>query len=202
MKIDVEDLIIVPVRKAAALEHLKACKDTKNLGDFLDWGKDAPYWSIKQHLIWIGACESTKVPYNSNAIYWNNKLVGMFDMVEGADAYGMQLLYWVRGNFQGNGIATAIVELLTERAFLGTAWDYVEIHVDKGNIGSRKVPEKLGFSIDESYLMPPMGLKGTGHMDVWVKYNPYSRIIRPEIKELNKRVNGCWSQMQKTYLPK
>lgn len=197
MKIDVNELVITPTRKSFALEHLKACKDTKkNLGDFLSWGIEAPSWSMKQHLMWMGAAESIKLPYKSNSVFWNNKLVGMFEMVEGADAYGVQLLYWVRGNYQGNGIATAVVEMLTENAFLGSAWDYVEIHVDKANVGSRRVPEKLGFSIDETYQMPPMGTKGTGEMLVWVKYNPYSRIIRPAMKEENQRVFG-WSQMQR-----
>ena len=197
MKIDIDDLIISPVKKSAALEHMKACRDTKkNLGDFLHWGIEAPNWDLKQHLTWINACESMKPPYKSNAVFWNNTLVGVFDMVEGADSYGVQLLYWVRGNFQGNGIATAVVEMLTQVAFLGSAWDYVEIHVDRANVGSRKVPEKLGFIVDETYQMPPMGSKGTGVMDVWVKFNPYSRIVRPAIKEENQRVFG-WSQMQR-----
>lgn len=197
MKIDVNDLVITPAKKSFALEHLRACQDTKkNLGNFLDWGIDAPSWSMKQHLMWIGAAEAMKLPYKSNAVFWKNKLVGMFDMVEGADNFGVQLLYWVRGNYQSSGIATAVVEMLTENAFLGSAWDYVEIHVDRSNVSSRKVPEKLGFSIDETYLMPPMGTKGSGEMDVWVKYNPYSRIIRPAMKEENQRVFG-WSQMQR-----
>lgn len=197
MKIDVDDLIIAPAKKEPVLEHMNACQDTKkNLGNFLDWGINAPSWSFKQHLSWISAAEAMKLPYKSNAVFWNDKLVGMFDMVEAADPYGVQLLYWVRGNYQGNGIATTVVETLTERAFLGSAWDYVEIHVDGANVGSRKVPEKLGFSIEETYKMPPMGTKGTGLMDVWVKANPYSRIIRPAMKEENKRVFG-WSQMQR-----
>jgi RimJ/RimL family protein N-acetyltransferase len=197
VKIDVNDLVIAPAKKEAALEHMRACQDTKkNLGDYLDWGMDAPSWSMKQHLMWICAAEAMKLPYKSNAVFWKNKLVGMFDMVEGADSYGVQLLYWVRGNFQGNGIATAVVEMLTENAFLGSAWNYVEIHCDQLNVSSRKVPEKLGFSIDETYQMPPMGARGSGEMEVWVKYNPYSRIIRPAMKQENLRVFG-WSQMQK-----
>lgn len=197
MKININDLVIIPTKKSFALEHLRACKDTKkNLGDFLSWGMEAPSWSMRQHLMWIGAAESIKLPYKSNSVFWRNKLVGVFEMVEGADPYGVQLLYFVRGNFQKSGIATVVVEMLTENAFLGSGWDYVEIHVDKANVGSRKVPEKLGFSIDETYQMPPMGAKGTGEMEVWVKYNPYSRIIRPEMKEENQRVYG-WSQMQR-----
>jgi ribosomal-protein-serine acetyltransferase len=197
VKIDVNDLVIAPARKEAALEHMRACKDTKkNLGNYLDWGIDAPSWSMKQHLMWIGAAEAMKPPYKSNAVFWKNKLVGMFDMVEGADKYGVQLLYWVRGNYQGSGIATAVVEMLTENAFLGPAFDYLEIHVDQANVASSRVPEKLGFVIEETYEMQPMGTKGTGIMDVWVRTNPYSRIIRPAMKEENQRVYG-WSQMQR-----
>ena len=50
--------------------------------------------------------------------------------------------------------------------------------------------------IQETYQMSPMGTKGTGEMDVWVKYNPYRQIIRPSIKEENQRVFG-WSQMHR-----
>jgi RimJ/RimL family protein N-acetyltransferase len=200
VKIDINDLVIAPARKEAALEHMRACKDTKkNLGDYLDWGIDAPSWSLKQHLMWIGAAEAMKLPYKSNAVFWKNKLVGMFDMVEGADEYGVQILYWTRGNFQRSGIATAVVEMLIENAFLGSAWDYVEIHVDRANEGSRRVPEKLGFVIEETYEMQPMGTKGTGIMDVWVRTNPYSRIIRPAMKEENQRVYG-WSQMHRNLI--
>jgi len=197
MKINVDDLIIAPAKKEAVLEHMNACQDTKkNLGSFLDWGINAPSWSFKQHLSWISAAEAMKLPYKSNAVFWNDKLVGMFDLVEGADNYGVQLLYWVRGNYQGNGIATTVAEILTEQAFLASGWDYVELHTDRANVGSRKVAENVGFSIEESYRMSPMGTKGTGEMVVWVKGNPYSRIIRPALKEENTRVFG-WSQMQR-----
>ncbi len=194
MRIDLDDLYIYPAHKMMALHHKQAVNATKNLGDFLDWGQTASKWTLLEHQKWINANAKMADPYSSNAIYWRDHFVGMFNLVPAADLYGIQFLYWIRGNFQGNGIATTIAEMLTQKIFLMRMADYVEIHVDQANIASQAVPRKLGFQIEETYTMEKvMGDKGSGTLDVWVQYDPKLVKHRPELVEKAPRTFG-WSQ--------
>ena len=173
MKIDIGECFIQRCRPRDALEHMKACQESANyLGDYLGWGVDAPTWNFKQHASWILHHARTTDPHESYCVYFKNKLIGFFSYGSGADKHGIQICYWVRKGYEGNGVATAVTEILTQKAFFPKRFGYVEIHVDKANLASRKVPEKLGFEIDEEYRCLPHGTKETGEMLVYVKYNP------------------------------
>jgi ribosomal-protein-serine acetyltransferase len=60
-------------------------------------------------------------------------------------AGGLEIGYWVRAGYTGRGYATAAASALTTLAFGNTAIERVEIHHDKANAASRRVPEKLGY---------------------------------------------------------
>ena len=60
---------------------------------------------------------------------------------------GREIGYWVRASMTGRGIATEAARQLTERALDIPGVDQVEIHHDKANLASRRVPEKLGYTL-------------------------------------------------------
>jgi ribosomal-protein-serine acetyltransferase len=60
---------------------------------------------------------------------------------------GREIGYWVRASMIGRGIATEAARQLTERAFAIPGVEHVEIHHDKANLASRRVPEKLGYTL-------------------------------------------------------
>jgi RimJ/RimL family protein N-acetyltransferase len=173
MKIDVGECVVRKCRPQDAVEHMKACRDSANyLGDFLEWGLHAHTWDFPQHARWINHHVDVPEPYESYSVFLGSKMVGFFSYGPAADLWGVQLCYWVRKGYEGNGIATTITEFLSVKAFYFKGFSYVEIHVDTKNLASRKVPEKLGFEIDEEYSCTPHGAKETGRMLVYVKYNP------------------------------
>jgi len=192
VKIDFDDLYFYPISKQMAFDHQRAVKDTPNLGDFLDWGHSAvTWWNLRDHQKWVNLQSKYPAPYSANAIYWKQQFVGMFVVTKGADKYGAQFLYWVRGNFQGNGIATVITEIFMTKIFSVRDFDYIEIHIDQQNLASQAVPKKLGFEIEDSYRMDrPMGSKGSGMLDVWVKYQPNLVKYRPELVKNKPRSFG------------
>lgn len=57
----------------------------------------------------------------------------------------LEIGYWVDHGHVGRGIATEAAGMLTAAAFQITGIDAVEIHHDKANVASGRVPEKLGF---------------------------------------------------------
>lgn len=60
---------------------------------------------------------------------------------------GREIGYWVRASMIGRGIATEAARQLTEGALAVPGVDHVEIHHDKANLASRRVPEKLGYTL-------------------------------------------------------
>lgn len=59
---------------------------------------------------------------------------------------GVEIGYWVAQAHCGTGIATSSARLLTSAAFELPDIHFVEIHHDRANLASRRVPEKLGYT--------------------------------------------------------
>lgn len=60
---------------------------------------------------------------------------------------GLEIGYWVDRAHCGAGIATDSARLLTSAAFALEDIHFVEIHHDRANHASRRVPEKLGYTL-------------------------------------------------------
>jgi ribosomal-protein-serine acetyltransferase len=57
----------------------------------------------------------------------------------------LEIGYWVHVAWTGRGFATIAAGALVDAAFTLPDVERVEIHHDKANVASRRVPEKLGF---------------------------------------------------------
>jgi len=56
--------------------------------------------------------------------------------------------YWVSADRQGRGLATAATRALVDHAIRGLGLNRVEIRCGTANAKSRRVPEKLGFTLE------------------------------------------------------
>jgi ribosomal-protein-serine acetyltransferase len=54
--------------------------------------------------------------------------------------------YWLGESFQGGGVMTSACAALIDYAFLERGLNRVEIHCAVGNIKSRAIPQRLGFT--------------------------------------------------------
>jgi len=68
--------------------------------------------------------------------------------------------YWLDKDYTGHGIMTRAVHLLAEYAFEALDLHRIEIHVATGNDRSRRIPERLGFTM-EGVLRQVQRLRGT-----------------------------------------
>lgn len=58
--------------------------------------------------------------------------------------------YWLAAGHTGRGLATRATSALTRLAFLEPTIDHVEIHCDRRNTASSRVPERLGYRVVET----------------------------------------------------
>jgi len=62
---------------------------------------------------------------------------------------GLEIGYWIRLSRAGSGFATEASRALTDVGLGLPGIDRLEIHMDPTNVSSRRVPEKLGYSLLE-----------------------------------------------------
>jgi RimJ/RimL family protein N-acetyltransferase len=81
---------------------------------------------------------------------------------------GVEIGYWIHTDHVGKGYATEATRALTGAAFHIEGIDRAEIHHDKANIPSSRVPEKLGFTLADEKPRTPNAPSEIGIERVWV----------------------------------
>lgn len=81
------------------------------------------------------------------AMFIGDEVVGSTGLHPRVAHSGLEIGYWVRADRCGRGIATRAARLLTDAAFELGHIDHVEIHHDKANVRSGRVPAKLGYTV-------------------------------------------------------
>lgn len=80
---------------------------------------------------------------------------------------GLEIGYWVRTRDTGRGIATEAARQLCGLAFADPEVDHVEIHHDRANAASGRIPAKLGFERIEEHAHAPESPGEEGVEVIW-----------------------------------
>lgn len=89
---------------------------------------------------------------------------GLHDRLKGP---GLEIGYWVHAGHVRRGYATAAAAALTTAAFELAQVDFVEIHHDKANVASGRVPATLGFTRIGEEPRPRLAPAETGTTVLW-----------------------------------
>lgn len=80
----------------------------------------------------------------------------------------VEIGYWVRSDRHNRGYATAAVAALTDAVFDRLAdVERIEIHTDRGNVASARVPSKLGYRLLRTERREKRAAAHTGQAFVW-----------------------------------
>ena len=60
---------------------------------------------------------------------------------------GLEIGYWIDKDHTGQGLATEVSRMLTTAALAIPGITFVEIHHDKANVASSRVPQHLGYTL-------------------------------------------------------
>ena len=80
-------------------------------------------------------------------VFLGEQLAGVFGLHRRIGPGGLELGYWIHRRHTGRGYATQAAAALTSVAFGLPDTTHVEIHHDKANLASGRIPEKLGFRL-------------------------------------------------------
>lgn len=80
-------------------------------------------------------------------IFQRGEVVGGTGLHRRRDPHTLEIGYWVDEAHTGRGIATEVARLLTTAALGVPGTTAVEIHHDKANVASSRVPPRLGYAL-------------------------------------------------------
>jgi RimJ/RimL family protein N-acetyltransferase len=130
-RFEIEDAPLLHDAILDSLEHLRP---------WMPWVASEPL-TLEQRVDWVrGATESV-------GVFLGGLVVGGTGLHDRIGPGGREIGYWVRAGWTNRGIATEVAREMTERAFAISGVDRVEIHHDKANLPSGRVPAKLGFTL-------------------------------------------------------
>jgi ribosomal-protein-serine acetyltransferase len=135
----VEDASALAAAVSENLEHLRpwmpwialeptTLKDRVEL--FAQWDRD---WS-----------EGVQYSYG---MFRETRVVGGAGLMRRIATDGLEIGYWVHAEFVGRGFATRAAGVLTTLGLSLSGVSHIEIHHDKANVASGRVPQKLGFDM-------------------------------------------------------
>jgi ribosomal-protein-serine acetyltransferase len=82
-------------------------------------------------------------------VFEGNALVGGCGLHRRVGPAGLEIGYWTRSGETGRGVATEAAGYLVRAAFSMPQIEFVEVHHDRANVLSGRVPQHLGFTLIE-----------------------------------------------------
>jgi RimJ/RimL family protein N-acetyltransferase len=193
MKLNEEELSIIPSTPRYAKDHMDIYRNAEGyLDQFLDIDKDLKRYTFKDHNDWIQSYKREKEDNPTFFIKYWKKVVGILLFREAYFVGGVQISYLTHRKFAGKGITSIALEQLAEVAFMTHKFLHIELHIDIDNLASQRVAEKLGFEVIDAYDAPKMGLRGSGHLEIWAKSNPHGPSFWRQIPKEEWMKNNDW----------
>ena len=122
----------------------------EELRPFMPWAAAEPLsYEDRARLIEESARQWARGESFAYGMFADGLMVGSTGLHLRVGPGGLEIGYWVRTSWAGRGIATATTRALTTAVFTLPGIDRVEIEHDLANVASRRVPEKLGFTLVE-----------------------------------------------------
>jgi ribosomal-protein-serine acetyltransferase len=156
-------LVIRTWREGDAPEmHRALTESAEHLKPFMPWAADEPkpIQARYERLTTVLAEDATGIASAINGMRADDAVFGVFEnerLIGGCGLHWrstrniLEIGYWVAVNQTNRGIATEIARALTTEAFRNPAIDFVEIHCDRNNTFSARVPQRLGYSLTAEY---------------------------------------------------
>lgn len=160
-----------------AIDYQIALNSSKDhLENYLDWAIWAVNYSFEQCKQVLHQMEEAEYPNRSFAIVFKGKLVGGIGFGPASRKDGLQITYWISKNYIRKGLCKRALDRLVEISLSYENINFLEIHVDRGNIASSNIAKKAGFKLAESYSYESKGLSALGIMDVYILLTPKGKV--------------------------
>jgi RimJ/RimL family protein N-acetyltransferase len=148
------------------------------LGAYLGWGRRIEKYSERAIHKTVVMDIGQPLPNEHFVVEYCGELIGFGSSGKSSFLEGVQITYWVRKKFAGQGIGMWLVSQMIDYLFFVRDRDLVEIHTDLLNIASARIPEKLGFKVFSHYRQSDnFGYESSREMTIWIKLSPRVSVL-------------------------
>ena len=125
------------------------------LHEFMDWANTKP--SLKNMETYIQEAVANWIAKKNDEpylpLFMFDKVSGVFIGATGYHHYTwtvpcLEIGYWIRSSYLGRGLMTEAINALTQYAFKQLAVKRIAITCDVDNIRSKKIPERLHYTLE------------------------------------------------------
>ncbi|MDR0423655.1 MAG: GNAT family N-acetyltransferase [Rickettsiales bacterium] len=124
---------------------------TRNIGVLINWFEWATELSLEKSKKFIenSYWKNEKNKGCDLGIYYENNLIGVIAIItyKNTITKGAEIAYWLSKDMGGKGIMTKVVKKVEEYCFTKLNFDKLFICAFPENIPSRKIPEKLNYTL-------------------------------------------------------
>lgn len=100
-------------------------------------------------------------------IILGGEVVGHISLMHVTDEYTPEIGYWISSEKSGQGITARAAQAISDFGFNVLGLNKIVIKAEPDNLGSNKIAEKLGYTIESTEIDERMGRP----VNVWVKSN-------------------------------
>lgn len=178
-----QDFKVVRCNETHAYDFQIFCLANKDhFGDYIDFGRQAPYWDLVDFKKWLKGWSLEPLPNENIFIYDQERIVG-FGRIAGDGKFPPQILYFVHSDYQNRGLGLAIANKLLEQAFQVRKYSYVYLHIDSSNTKSLKIAHKIGAIHMRDSQTPRKARLETGIMKIFRLENPDPSVPKIDLYE-------------------
>jgi RimJ/RimL family protein N-acetyltransferase len=173
-------LILLRWRPEDADEVLEAVEASfAELQQWMDWAQTMPTLEQQRRILVEGDAAfdaGTSFGYVFREAP-TGRLVGGGGVHRRVGPGAVEIGYWVRTDRHNRGYATRAVEAMTDAVFEHLAdVDRIEIHMDRANVASARIPQKLGYRLLQTETRAKLALAHTGEAFVWQATRAHWRV--------------------------
>jgi RimJ/RimL family protein N-acetyltransferase len=124
-------------------------RNTEHLRPWMPWAKETLDEKDRAALIetwersWLDGGEVVF------GVFLDGRAIGGCGLHRRRGPNGLEIGYWIDKDHTNQGMATEVARALTTAALSVPGITFVEIHHDKANVASRRVPEHVGYTFVE-----------------------------------------------------
>ncbi len=152
---------------AAALSRAVA-DSAEHLRPWMPWIAEEPLaLAARVSLIKQWNAEWTSVGAGGLGLWVGGTLVGAGGLHRRVGPGGVDVGYWIHAAHTRRGYATEAAAQLTDLALATSGIERVEIHNDRANVVSGRIPRRLGYELVGEIPHPPIAPSETGVRQLW-----------------------------------
>lgn len=168
-RIDVTGLVLRRWTVAdAAAQQQAVAENLEHLRPWMPWMAEEPHsLESRRELIARWDREWAEGGDSVLGVFLNGAVAGSCGLHRRAGPETLEIGYWIHHSFLRRGLATRVATMLTEAGLSVPGIEAVEIHHDKANEISARVPRRLGYRLVEERRVAPRAPAEIGVKCVW-----------------------------------